>query len=139
MTYDKKILQPGFSMMELMISLGIILLILGLVAPNLSRLLGKGDRASVKNTLKIVNQAILEYKMDVRTLPKSLSALDKRPEDVSGWNGSYLPESMQGKQIVDVWGQPIVYKINEPGKRPAYQLYSVGDPEKEDDRIDADK
>ena len=133
----KKTLQSGFSMIELMISIAIIVVILGLVVPNAMKVLGKGKTASTQNTLKVINGAILEYKLDVNALPAKLEDLDKRPADVQGWNGSYLPEKMQGKEVQDAWGQPIVYKKNERGSKKAYELYSNGDPEKEEDRIDA--
>ncbi len=132
-----KSLKPGFSVIELMISLGIIALILSFVAPGLSKLLKKGERASTQNALQLVNQAVLEYKSDVHGLPEKIEDLDKRPDGVSGWNGSYLPEKMQGNEVVDGWNEPIIYKKNPRGSEKSYQLYSMGDPSKEEDRIDA--
>ncbi len=130
-------LQPGFTMIELMIGLAVIVIFLGFVVPNGMKILGKGSRASTQNTLRVVNAAIFEYKADVHSLPAKLQDLDKRPEGIQGWNGSYLPEKMQGQEIVDGWNQPIVYKVNERGSKKAYELYSIGDQEKEEDRIDA--
>ena len=131
-----KSLQSGFSIVELLISLGIIMLIMSFVVPGLAKVMGKSNAASTKNTLKMVNQAILDYKMDVHVYPNSLEDLDKRPaEDANGWNGSYLPESMQGKDINDAWHQLIVYKKNERGSKRPYELYSNGDPEKEEEQI----
>ncbi len=133
----KKSTQAGFSIIELMISLAIIMVILGMVVPGAMKMLGKGNRAATQNILRIVNQAVFEYKADVNRLPEKLEDLDKRPENVSGWNGSYLPEKMQGTEILDGYGQPLVYKINPAGSKKAYDLYSQGDPEKEEDRIEA--
>ncbi len=133
----KKTAQSGFSLVELMISVAIIAIILGFVVPGAMSLLSKGNKAATLNILKIVNAAIFEYKADVHSLPNKLEDLDKRPEGVTGWNGSYLPESMQGKEIVDGWNEPLVYKRNERGAKKAYELYSNGNPEKEEDRIDA--
>jgi type II secretion system protein G len=133
-----KSLQPGFSVVELLISLGIIIMIMSFVVPGLAKIMGKSKEASTKNTLKIVNQAINEYKMDVQGPLNSLEDLDKRPaEGAANWRGSYLPEAMQGKEIVDAWGQPIVYKKNERGAKKSYELYSTGDPEKEEEKIEA--
>lgn len=132
-----KTAQKGFSVIELMISLAIIMLIMSMVAPGLLKLINKGDRANTQNILKLVNQAVLEYKSDVHGLPEKLDDLDKRPEGVTGWNGSYLPEKMQGKEVVDGWNEPIVYKKTARGSAKAYELYSMGDPTKEEDRIDA--
>lgn len=133
----KKTAQSGFSIVELMISIAVIAIILGMVIPGAMRLLNKGNSATTQNILKVVNSAIFEYKADVHSLPAKLDDLDKRPEGVTGWNGSYLPDRMQGKEVVDGWGQPLVYKLNARGSKKAYELYSNGDPEKEEDRIDA--
>ena len=135
MNLDKTI-KPGFSVIELMISLGIIMLILSFVVPGLSKILGKSNAASTKNTLKIINSAIMEYRQDVHIVPEKLEDLNKKPEGVQGWSGPYL-ESMQGKEIVDAWNQPIVYKKNERGSKKPYELYSNGDPEKEEEKIEA--
>lgn len=132
-----KSMQKGFSVIELMISLAVIMMIMSMVAPGLLKLLNRSDRAATQNVLKIVNQAILEYKSDVHALPEKLEDLDKKPESVTGWNGSYLPEKMQGKEIVDGWNEPIVYKKLARGSAKSYELYSMGDPAKEEDRIDA--
>ncbi|MBP6870278.1 type II secretion system protein GspG [Candidatus Babeliales bacterium] len=132
-----KTMQKGFSVIELMISLAIIMLIMSMVAPGLLKILNKGDRAATQNTLKLVDNAILEYKSDVHQLPEKLEDLDKRPEGVTGWNGSYLPDKMQGKEVLDNWGEPIIYKKLARGSAKPYELYSMGDPTKEEDRIDA--
>jgi len=132
----QKSLKPGFSVVELLISLGIIMLIMSFIVPGLSKIMGKGSLASTKNTLKIVEQAIRDYKMDVHVVPSSLNDLNKRPEGVSGWSGPYL-ESFEGKDIVDAWNQPIVYKKNDRGAKKPYELYSTGDPEKEEEKIEA--
>lgn len=136
MAESYKSLQPGFSIVELLISLGIIMMILSFVVPGLKKVLGKGNRASTQNILRVVDSAITEYKMDVHVLPEKLEDLDTKPENVQGWAGSYLPEKMQGKPLEDGWGQPLVYKKNERGAKKAYELYSQGDPEKEEEKIE---
>jgi type II secretory pathway pseudopilin PulG len=137
MVHVKNSNQAGFSIIELMISLAVIMVILGMVVPGAMKILSRGNRAATENTLRFIDQAIFEYKADVHSLPEKLIDLDRRPEGVTGWNGSYLPEKLQGKEILDGWGEPLVYKKNERGAKKAYDLYSNGDPEKEEDRINA--
>lgn len=139
MVSQHKSLQSGFSLIELMISLVIILAIIGMIAPSFARILGKGNEATTKNTLKIAKQAITEYNIDTHQWPTTLADLEKRPDGISGWSGPYLADSKwSGKEIEDAWGQPLVYKKNEKGAKPPYQLYSHGNPDKEEDRIDAE-
>lgn len=138
MLQSKRFAKPGFSMMELMVYMAIVIVIISLLAPSLKRIFGKSELLQTKNTLTIVNHAVQEYRMDVHAYPQSLKDVDKRPEGVTGWSGSYLPEKLQGKEITDAWGQEIVYKLNPKGTTPPYQLYSLGDPSKDDERIYAD-
>lgn len=139
MVSQHKSLQSGFSLIELMISLVIILAIIGMIAPSFSRIFRKGSEATTKNTLKVAKQAITEYNIDTHQWPTTLADLEKRPEGVSGWSGPYLADSKwSGKDIEDAWGQTLVFKKNEKGSKTPYQLYSNGDPDKEEDRIDAE-
>lgn len=139
MKISHKSVQSGFSLVELMISLVIILGIMAMVVPSFKRILGKGHDATTKNALKIAKQAITEYNIDTHQWPNTLEDLEKRPEGLSGWSGPYLADSkFSGKEIEDAWGQPIVYKRNAKGVKPPFELYSVGDPDKEEDRIDAE-
>src|SRR3989339_659252 len=139
MISENKSLQSGFSLIELMISLVIILAIIGMIAPSFARILGKGHEATTKSALKTAKNAITEYNIDTHQWPTTLADLEKRPEGVSGWSGPYLADSKwSGKDVEDAWGQPLVYKKNEKGVKPPYQLYSNGDPDKEEDRIDAE-
>src|SRR3990167_8876339 len=138
MIAENKSLQSGFSLVELMISLVIIMAIMAMIVPSFSRILGKGHLAATQNTLKIVKQAITEYNIDTHQWPNTLADLERKPEGASGWSGPYLADSKwSGKELEDDWGQPLVYKKNEKGVKPPYQLYSNGDPDKEEDRINA--
>ncbi|MDP3787781.1 MAG: type II secretion system protein GspG [Candidatus Chromulinivorax sp.] len=135
MAHVNKSVQSGFSVIELLISLGIIMLIMSFVVPGLAKLGSKSKRASTINMLKIINGAIREYKMDVQGPLNNLEDLNKKPvEGANGWNGPYLPDM---KEFVDAWGQEIMYKRNERGAAKPYELYSLGDPEKEEEKIEA--
>src|SRR3989339_2135010 len=121
MISQHKSLQSGFSLIELMISLVIILAIIGMIAPSFTRIFRKSKEATTKNTLKIVKQAITEYNIDSHQWPTTLADLEKRPEGISGWSGPYLADSKwSGKDVEDAWGQPLVYKKNEKGAKQPY-------------------
>ncbi len=130
-------LQPGFNFIELLISITIIALFIGLVGPSFMRLLGKGQKTATESTLKTVASGITEYKMDVGKYPNTLDELIRRPENVSNWQGPYFGDESKGTVAMptDAWGQEIQYKLHEAGAKPPFELYSLGNPEKEDDRI----
>lgn len=131
-------MQPGYNLLEIMFVLVVIGILIGFVGPNLMKFLGRGRKTSTMQTLRVVNGSINEFKMDTGRYPNELQDLQKKPEGISGWTGPYLPKKIKDGQPMDAWGQKIVYRLNPHGSDPAYQLYSLGDPDKEDDRVDLD-
>lgn len=134
---QNKMLQPGFNFIEMMVALVIIGIIVGMVGPRVMSLLGRGKKTATQNTLKVVATGLAQYKMDVGTYPDSLDDLIKKPENASNWQGPYVGDETKGSAEIptDAWGQTIKYKKNDRGVTPPFDLYSEGDPEKEEDRI----
>lgn len=137
MTINNKTLQPGFNFIEMMVALVIIGIIVGMIGPRVMGLLGRGKRTSTENTLKVIAGAIKQYKIDVGTYPEKLDDLVKKPENVNGWQSPYVGDEDKANPVVpkDAWNQDFVYKLNARGSVPPFELYSLGDPDKEDDRI----
>lgn len=137
MSKQNATLQPGFNFIELLISITIIALFLGVVGPKFMSLLGRGQKTVTESTLKTIASGIKQYKIDIGTYPNNLEDLVKKPEQVSNWQGPYVGDEEKGINTVptDAWGQPIHYKLNERGSIPPFDLYSLGDPDKEDARI----
>lgn len=103
--------RQGFSLVELMIVLAILVLLAGLVLP---RLLGQQNKADIKATQTQINSfkmALQNYAVDVRTFPDTesgLRALVTKPENeqqARKWDGSYLDEIP-----VDPWGNAYNYE-----------------------------
>lgn len=132
---ENKNLRSGFSFLEMMVMLVVIGLIIGFVGPRLMGLLGRGRTTATKNTLKVVNDAVQTYKYDTGKYPSSLEELNNNGEDVSGYQGPYLPDKYTDTAPQDSWGEDLVYEKKGRGEKPPYELYSLGDPDKDDDRI----
>lgn len=132
-----KTLQPGFNFIEMMVALVIIGIIVGMVGPRVMGLLGRGKRTSTESTLKVLAGAIKQYKIDVGTYPNTLEDLVKKPENTSNWQGPYAGDEDKANPTLpkDGWNQDFVYKLNARGAIPPFELYSMGDPDKEEDRI----
>ena len=135
----KQTLKPGYSFIELMVYLLVIMVLLSFAVPQVMKLLGKSKTASTKNTLKIVKAGIESYRMTVGHLPDKIEDLIIKPENASNWDGPYAgDENLATPELPqDAWDQPLKYEKNERGAKPPFKLWSEGDPEKEDDRIDA--
>lgn len=117
--------KSGFSMIELMISLAVIVLIMSFVGPRVMNFFSKGEEAATLNSLRQLQSSINEYRMNVGHYPQSLQDLTRKPEGVRNWSGPYGEES----DLEDRWGQPFVYQLKAKGSKPAYELYSVGNPD----------
>jgi general secretion pathway protein G len=131
----QKHLQSGMTFIELTIMILIIGILLAVVVPNANRWLGRGKEQATKSSLQVINNAVQEYQADTGQYPQSLEDLMHKPQDLSGWNGAYI----KGKTLPhDGWNQEFVYKVNPRGTQPPFELYSYGDPTKEDGRIHAE-
>lgn len=133
----KNSLQSGFSFLEIMIVLTIMALLAGVVGKSFLPALGKGKTTTTKATLQVVDEAIQQYQFDVGQYPKSLDELNHPADGTQGYNGPYLGKKFEKNGAKDAWNQELVYEKGDRGANPPYQLYSEGDPTKEDDRIDA--
>ena len=129
----QKHLQSGMSFIEISIVILIMGIMAAVIAPNMTRWLSRGKDTATKASLQSVSNVIQEYQMDVGAYPNALVDLVTKPQDVTGWNGAYLK-----KVPKDGWNQEFIYKKNERGTQPPYELYSMGDPAKEDGRIYAE-
>jgi general secretion pathway protein G len=116
--------DEGFTLLELLVVLGIIALLAALVAPAVVRYLGaaRGDAASAQ--LKNIESAVELYYLDVGAYPPNdvgIAALVDVPANVKNWRGPYLKKK---EGLVDPWGKPFQYVL--PGKHGTYDILSYG-------------
>ncbi|MFA5998476.1 MAG: type II secretion system protein GspG [Candidatus Babeliales bacterium] len=140
MISNQKTLQQGFSFIEMMFVLVLMGILMTMVGPRVMSLLGRGRATTTKNTLKNIQVGLKQYKMDCGKYPERLEDLLKKPEGSSNWQGPYAGNEDSGVLELpkDGWDNDLIYKLT-PGATPPYELYSNGDPEKEEDRIYASK
>ncbi|MHC4115306.1 MAG: type II secretion system major pseudopilin GspG [Planctomycetota bacterium] len=130
MTKEKRIItgsRKGFTMVELMAILVIIGLLAAVVA---NSVVGKIDKARVTSTkanLKMLHNAVIQFKMDTGRFPSEdvgLWELIEQPSDVVGWDqNGYLETTELPK---DAWGNDFEYELYpESGK--AFAIVSYGD------------
>ncbi len=120
----------GFSLIEILVVLGIIGLLVGLVVTNVDSVFGQSQekvaRIFVRDSVKT---PLVRYRIDVGDYPttaEGLAALVTAPSSAADkWKGPYLDAS-GGKLPTDPWGQPYEYRypgVKNPG---GYDVYSKG-------------
>ena len=106
--------RQGFTLVEIMIVLAILVLLVAMVGPRLLKTQEKADNKIAVTQIQNLEQALDFYKVDNRAYPtteEGLKALLQKPSDeVRGksWAGPYLEEDMLP---VDPWGNAFQYEF----------------------------
>lgn len=112
--------QAGFTLLEILIVLGIIGMITAIVAGNV---MGQSDKANVKLAETQIGQiegAIVNFRQHTKRLPNNLNELVTQPSGVKRWVGPYVKED----QLIDPWGNAFQYR--KPGQHGRYDILSLG-------------
>lgn len=112
--------QGGFTLIEIMIVIGIIALIAGIVA---NSVLGSGDKAKyslARSQIQTLAAKIENYELDNGGPPARLEDLVTQPANAEDWMGPYAKES----ELKDPWKRAFEYRM--PGQDGKYDLISYG-------------
>lgn len=109
--------QRGFTLIEMLVVLGIIAFIATLVSTSVISGNIKAKQREAVAGLRLVASAVGRYELDCGVLPGKIEDLRQAPGGVAGWSGPYLNAS----HTQDPWGTP--YQLVIPGSDG--QIYSV--------------
>jgi len=116
--------QTGFTLLELLVVLGIIAMLAGLVGPQVMKHMVEAKVKAAKVQIEDLAQTLDMYKLDVGSYPTSeqgLDALIEAPDGAQRWNGPYLRKS---KVPLDPWNNE--YKYTSPGEHGKFDITSLG-------------
>jgi general secretion pathway protein G len=116
--------EAGFTLVELLVVMVILVLLASLVAPRVIGYLGTSRTKTAKVQIESLSTSLELYKLDTGRYPNErdgLAALVARPSDVQNWNGPYLKKD---RVPPDPWGRPYHYRY--PGQRSTFDIYSFG-------------
>ena len=115
--------NQGFTLLELLVVMVIIGLLAGYVGPKYFEQIGKSETKTARAQVDSLGKALDQYRIDVGQYPtteQGLAALNKSPNNLAKWSGSYLAKAIP----IDPWGASYQYK--SPGEHGEYDLYSLG-------------
>ncbi|MGI9409907.1 MAG: type II secretion system major pseudopilin GspG [Hyphomicrobiaceae bacterium] len=116
--------EQGFTLVELLVVMAILVLLAGIVAPRVIGYLGSSRAKAATVQIESLATSLELYRLDTGRYPSSqegLIALVRKPERVANWNGPYI----RGREVPpDPWGKPYFYR--SPGASSAFEIYSLG-------------
>jgi general secretion pathway protein G len=92
----------GFTLIEMMVVLSIILILLGMAMPLYSHSMVRAREDALRKNLETLNQVIYQYALDKQKAPQSLSDLkmagyiEDVPEDITGSRDTWVTEESDG-------------------------------------------
>ena len=131
--------RVGFTLVEIMIVLAILVLLVAMVGPRLLKTQEKADAKITQTQIDGLGQALDFYKVDHRfhpTTEEGLTALISKPADENrsrNWAGPYLEDR---SVPLDPWGNAYSYEF--PGSRSGDgepNIWSIG-PDAKDNTAD---
>ena len=114
----------GFTLVEVLVVLGILTFLAVIVAPQVIGYLGKAKTDTARIEIDNISSALDLYRLDVGRYPteeQGLEALTTEPADANSWSGPYLKKP---EAINDPWQRP--YNYRNPGEHGEFDLYTLG-------------
>jgi general secretion pathway protein G len=116
--------EDGFTLLELLVVLGILALLAAIGYPQVLRYMGTARTETAKAQMSAIATSLELYALDNGGFPPQqagLTALVQPPSGAGRWRGPYLKKA---EGLVDPWGNPYQYRV--PGEATPFELISLG-------------
>lgn len=111
-----------FTLMEMLVVVGIIMLIAAVAMPAYFKITDNASKGATRAQIKSFETAIAAFRLDLGRFPRSLDELVTSTGD-KRWNGPYLGNTNFIPK--DPWGNAYVYQQPGSGDRP-FEIISYG-------------
>lgn len=121
--------EAGFTLVELLVVLVILVLLASIIGPRVIGYLGSSRSKTAHIQIESLVTSLELFHVDVGRYPattEGLDALIKVPAKLPGWNGPYITKATVPP---DPWGT--AYHYEAPGKKGQFDLYTLGRDAKE--------
>ena len=122
MKRKSKIRRSAFTLIEVVVVIVILVTLASIATPLYMNYVKKANISAAKTQIKMFDDALMQYKMDVGSFPETLQGLVENTDDNEKWKGPYLKPASIPR---DPWGNEYVYTC--PGEEEReYDLVSYG-------------
>ncbi len=115
--------RQSFTLIEIVIVIVILVMLASIATPLYFRHLRTARISTAKTQIKLLEQALMDLKLDVGSYPDAADGLEALMENTSGsekWDGPYIKPNVPK----DPWGNDYVYIF--PGEHGEFDLISYG-------------
>jgi len=117
--------EDGFTLVEVLVALAIIGIMTTVVVVNLLPETGKARLQKAKSDIRIIEQALEMYHLDILDYPEEDAGLEALRGQPSGVDAARYRQGGYVKLLPnDPWGNPYVYRY--PGDNGVFDLLSYG-------------
>jgi general secretion pathway protein G len=116
--------DDGFTLLELLVVLGILVLLATMVAPQVLRYLGKARTDTARAQISAISTSLELYALDTGGFPPQqtgLAGLLQPPPGQTRWKGPYMKKA---DGLIDPWGRAYQYRF--PGKAGQPDVFTLG-------------
>lgn len=121
---DRDRADAGYTLLEVLVVMGIIVLLASIAAPQVLGYLGRARTETARAQIGSIATALELYALDMGGFPSTqngLAALVSAPAGETRWRGPYLKRA---DGLVDPWGRPYQYRYAGRGGQP--QVFTLG-------------
>ena len=109
-----------FTLIEVVVVIVILVTLASVATPMYMNYIKKSKVATAKTQIKLLDDALQQYKLDVGTYPSDLQGLMENIDQSEKWDGPYIKPRVP----LDPWGSEYYYVF--PGDHGEFDIYSFG-------------
>ena len=109
-----------FTLIEVGVVIVILVTLASVATPMYMNYIKKSKIATAKTQIKLLDDALQQYKLDVGTYPSDLQGLMENIDQSEKWDGPYIKPRVP----LDPWGAEYNYVF--PGDHGEFDIYSFG-------------
>ena len=109
-----------FTLIEVVVVIVILVTLASVATPMYMNYIKRSKIATAKTQIKLLDDALQQYKLDVGTYPSDLQGLMENIDQSEKWDGPYIKPRVP----LDPWGGEYQYIF--PGEHGEFDIYSFG-------------